>query len=93
MNKLISVIITSVSLTLMLSGCATKGRISVVDVDLRTPEQIIAYQPEAAVVYETDKPQPNLGAGIAAPIPWEFIIKLVEVVKGRVRVLSFEWKK
>ena len=89
MNKKIPVIMVLAMLTL--SGCATRGRLSVLDVDLRTPEQIIAYQPEAAVVYESEKP--NLGAGIAAPIPWEFIIKLVEVVKGRVRVLSFEWKK
>jgi hypothetical protein len=77
------------------AGCATKGRISLIDLDLRTPEQIIAYQNEADVIYSPDVSPSNNNASVrAAPcFPWDFVIKIVEVVKGRVRILSIEWKK
>ena len=76
---------------LLLVGCATRGRLSVVDIDLRTTDQIVAYQQEAAVIYQSqEKEQPSTGMTGGT---WDFIIKLVEVIKGRIRILSFEWVK
>ena len=36
-----SILLFSLLGMLMITGCATKGRISLIDLDLRTPEQII----------------------------------------------------
>lgn len=96
MKKLvISILVLNVLFSL---GCATsKGRFSLVDVDLRTPEQILAYQNEADIVYLADGVTPapaTLSAVVPVPAPWyDIVVKIVEVIKGRVRILSFEWKK
>lgn len=85
------------ALLMITAGCATKGRISLIDLDLRTPEQIIAYQNEADVIYTPDgctsNTANNASVRVATTFPWDFVIKIVEVVKGRVRILSIEWKK
>jgi hypothetical protein len=92
-----SILIFSLLGMLMITGCATRGRISLIDLDLRTPEQIVAYQNEADVIYAPDgctsNTANNASVRVATTFPWDFIIKIVEVVKGRVRILSIEWKK
>jgi hypothetical protein len=80
-----------IPIVIILSGCATKGRLSVIDIDLRTPEQITAYQKEAEVVYQNEESQTVGSSETASKFSWDVVIKLVEVIKGRVRVLSFEW--
>lgn len=100
MKKIIACLFISVFMIIMMSGCATKGRFSAVDIDLRTPEQIIAYQNEADIVYLADGVVSNGVNTVATKdivpttAPWyDIIVKIVEVIKGRVRILSFEWKK
>ena len=71
-------------------GCAT-GRIAVLDFDLRTPDQIKAFQTEASYPYAVSKvltaEQPPLGA-----FPWKLGFDFFKLIKGRLRILSFEWR-
>lgn len=89
-------VILSLVAMIVLSGCATAGRFAALDIDLRTPEQIEAFAPEAEIVYKVgEAPAPN-GAQVSAPVDasWvQFLAPIIEVFKGRVRILSFEWKK
>jgi len=95
-NKLVVVI----GISMVLCGCATKGRVALLDLDLRTPEQILAYQNEADIIYVPDCCVSNpivvstnaTVKGATIPSPWDIIIKIIEVVKGRIRILSIEWK-
>lgn len=94
MKNTIFVLLLSVLLCSV--GCATKGRMSLIDLDLRTPEQITAYQQESHDVYAFNTPT-NAENVIVEPksIPaptWDIIVKIVEVFKGRIKILSFEWK-
>jgi len=86
MNKLlvISILVT----TILLSGCASRGRLSLIDIDLRSQSQIEAYEKEALIVYQ-DAPTIN-----AATKSFDFSIisTILSAVKGRIKVLSIEWK-
>ena len=85
-----------------MSGCATSGRLAVVDLDLRSPEQIKAYEVEAQVPYElnevvTGATTNSVNDVVSADAPkvspiWEFLAPILEAFKGRLRILSFEWR-
>lgn len=92
MNRLLTVLLIVVSL--VCSGCAT-GRITLIDIDLRSADQITAYVPEASVVYK-----PGDSASVKAvtdgttsttSVIWEKIMEVLKVVKGRLRIITFEW--
>jgi len=64
-----------------LSGCASPGQFALVDVDLRSPEQIAADKEEDVQTFKSPAP------------PWyQFAIDLVSVINGRVRIFAVEWE-
>lgn len=80
----------------LMCGCVSAGRFALVDIDLRTPEQIAAYAKEAEIPYAV--PSQNDPVGLKADRTvltaiWDEIMEVLKVVKGRVRVLPVEWKK
>jgi len=88
--KKIVMVVAMVSV-ISLAGCTT-GRMALVDLDLRTPEQITAYQVEAAIPYcRTNQPAVVAENKSLLATTWDDIIKVLEVVKGRLRILSIEW--
>ena len=88
--KKIVMVVAMVSV-ISLAGCTT-GRMALVDLDLRTPEQITSYQVEAAIPYcRTNQPPVAAESKSLIATTWDDIIKVLEVVKGRLRILSIEW--
>lgn len=78
----------------LLCGCASQGRFAAIDFDLRTPEQITAYEEEAKIVYETASETPQtdgLKADTPSESPWYFVFDFLKVMQGRLRFISFEW--
>ena len=79
-------------IVLCLSGCATAGRVALVDWDLRSPAQIQAASHEVlkpAVPVEPDVVPPEpADVGVMAKL-----FDVLKVIEGRVRVLSIEWVK
>lgn len=72
-----------------LTGCATQGRFSLIDLDFRSAEQSVAQQPENTMMHSavtTVQPQPK------AITPLSVIFDFLEVVKGRIRIITCEWK-
>lgn len=83
---------------LVTSGCATRGRFAIFDLDLRDKEQIDAYKTEATCIYESSANQLALGVPVkeepAAVSPWyQFMFDFLKIMKGRIRILSVEWQK
>lgn len=78
-------------------GCATRGRVSVIDFDLREAAQIEAGRFEAAVPYTpspTNAVPPVLAKTEALPVSfWLQMLETLKVLKCRFRVISFEWSK
>jgi hypothetical protein len=98
MKNVLRVIVT---LAVLLNiGCIGAGRFALIDIDLRTPEQIKAYAAEARYVYEDinvienedieegEEVEPKAISGI---IP--SILDKLRVFKCRFRILGFEWRK
>ena len=75
----------------ILTGCVSAGRFSLLDIDLRSPDQINASIPEAKIVYNT--PESPQDADVKAITPTTFIVDLFRIMKCRFRFLSIEWKK
>jgi len=69
-------------------GCAT-GRFAALDLDMRTPAQIKAFQIEAGIPYQVEKEGTDIRVG---SIPWKLIADFLGILKGRIRILSFEWE-
>jgi len=89
-DKIMKILIASILIScLCVTGCAT-GRVAVLDFDWRTPDQINAFQTEASYPYNVNKTlateQPLPGA-----FPWKSGFDFLKVIKGRIRILSFEW--
>jgi hypothetical protein len=79
---------------LLFTGCATKGRFSVVDLDLRNPEQIKESIIENTVIYNnTTNNVPVISQPKMPEDIWDIIVRIVSVMKGRLRILSFEWNE
>lgn len=83
-------------LAMVMCGCVSAGRFALVDIDLRTPEQIAAYAKEAEIPYavpsQADPVALKADRTVVAAI-WDEIMEVLKVVKGRIRVLPVEWKK
>lgn len=77
----------------LLSGCATKGRFAVLDLDLRTPEQIEASVAENTIIYTCTNNIPAVAQPKVSVDPWDIIVRIISVVKGRLRILSIEWNE
>lgn len=93
--KKMRIAIMLIVMAVCLNGCATSGRFSAIDIDLRSPEQIIAYQVEAKVPYDLNEvavPNVNNAATSKVSPVWQFLAPIIEAFKGRLRILSFEWK-
>jgi len=96
MNK--NIIIVLVLLTVLLTSCSS-GRISLIDLDLRNPEQIRAYTEEANAPYQTSNNTNDTNEVIVTPKfeptqkSWYWMFDFLKVMQGRFKVLSFEWKK
>jgi len=89
MKKILTLSILFVFITIILVGCASQGRFSVVDLDLRDSAQIEAGKNEAAVIYQNTSTNE-----VATPKSFDFSLlsTIISAIKGRVKVLSFEWK-
>lgn len=85
--------VTLIAGSLLAAGCATKGRMSVVDVDFRDASQIEAGRFEAAVPYATGTT--NVPTVVKTesipPALWGPLMELLKVIKCRIRILSVEW--
>ena len=84
-----------VILAMMISGCASNGRLRFIHVDLRTPEQMVAGKDEACIVYTSaTKPSvvpPVAPKGFFESFPFSILVDLVRIAKGELTILSLEW--
>lgn len=79
----------------LLSGCASvhKGRFSVIDLDLRTPEQVLAQKEEKIVIYtDTSTNKVSMAPSETRSFPYEILFKFLEIMKGRIMIFSLEWE-
>jgi len=84
---------TVIIVVILLCGCASvdKGRFSVIDFDLRTPEQITAQIPENTCIYAgTNNPPTEVATPKA--FPFDLLFNFFNVMKGRIQILNLEWK-
>jgi len=80
---------------ILFSGCVSSGRISLIDIDLRTPDQIEAYAKESEAVYLSNKDalDETREAEATKIKNVSVIMNMITIIKGRIRILSFEWCK
>ena len=74
---------------LALSGCASAGRLCLVDIDMRRPPQIAAMESEALAPYQCS-PSPSNAVQSRTAIPWDIVPDILKL-GFRVRVGSYEW--
>ena len=85
-------------LLVMAAGCATQGRLTGVDLDLRDPQQIEAGRTDALTPYLSHVGAPNMDALVKDPKPratfvwWEKLLEQLPLMKFRFRVVVIEWK-
>lgn len=85
MNRTTKAVVVGI-VACLLAGCASNSRtrFALVDLDLRTPEQIKASR-------EAVGNTPQVTAKAEGATPWySFLPAIVEVFKGRLRLVSFE---
>ena len=92
MKRLILVIV--IAAVVLLSGCASvrNGRFYLLDLDLRTPEQVLAQKEEKTVIYSGSTNKVSMAEGEVRSFPYNLLFKLLEIVKGRLTIFSIEWK-
>ena len=75
-----------------LTGCASgRYRGALIDLDLRTPEQIRAYEREATAVYARTPPKNTEAVAPAAKTAWWVpAFDFLQIMEDRIRILSFE---
>lgn len=70
-------------------GCASNGRVAVVDWDSREAAQIQAAQYEAGCIYgDEQQEQQTEKAGFSA---WAELFDMITKLRVRIRVISVEW--
>ena len=74
---------------LALLGCASAGRLCLVDLDARTPAQVAAQRVEALAPYHPSSGTSNAVQSRTA-IPWDIVPDILKL-GFRVRVGSYEW--
>jgi len=92
MMKRMTMLVSLVALVLV-TGCASsRGRTALLDLDLRSADQIAAYEAEAKAVHGCEEDEkPGLGATTDSGVTWDIVFRLLEVVHGRIRILPVEW--
>jgi hypothetical protein len=82
-------------LALMSVGCVSNGRMRLINVDLRTPEQMAAGKDEACIVYTSTLPPTVTPAptpkGFMDSFPFSILFDLFKVAKGTFIVGELEW--
>jgi hypothetical protein len=85
-------------LLVMAAGCATQGRLTGADLDLRDPQQIEAGRMDALTPYLTQVGIPNTDELVKDPKPratliwWEKLLEQLPLMKCRFRLIVIEWK-
>ena len=85
-------------MAMLLTGCLTPGRYrgALLDLDSRKEAEIVAYIPEASIVYTganvVDQPPSVNPSSTAQPraFDWIALFGFMEIFQGRLRVLPFE---
>ena len=90
--------IVTIAVCFFMMGCAnTNFKMALVDLDMRSPEQIEAMVPEAEIVFkETNLLEPSAPEDVISTqsLPtevWTAIMEAVKVIKIRIRVLPIEY--
>jgi hypothetical protein len=87
----------TLAIMLLLSGCATQGRFTAVDVDFRKPEQITAGLKEAQAPYQdwtkadTAKAE-SVTASAVVPTWWELVLDMIKDLECRITIVKVEWR-
>lgn len=78
---------------LLMTGCATpnKGRVALLDIDLRTPEQLSAYAVEAGIPYKDPAPVLDQHTMSLPLTIWQSVLAMCTAIDGRIRIGSVEW--
>jgi len=71
--------------------CSDRGRISLIDIDFRTPEQIRAGGYEAGAVYGQPVVEQTATERVVPPSIWLAAIKVLTELECRFRFGTFEW--
>lgn len=86
-----------VAIACLTAGCATSGRMSLLDIDFRTPAQIQASQMEALAPYIEVNTNSVRGVEKKVEAPkvwWKTVFDWVgSMAQMRLRVLPIEWSK
>ena len=87
------IILASCIAAVMLSGCSTCGRFTLVSVDLRRADQIAAAVPMDTAICSGAVKKPVLPADNvkAKFISWKKLLDVLAVIKGRIRIFHVEW--
>ena len=85
-----TMIVFTVILSVFVVGCISRGRLAVIDLDLRDQSQIEAGKDEAAVIYQNESTNTN-DVATAKSFDFSLLSSIISAIKGRIRVLSFEW--
>ena len=87
MKKLILIMIIGLALV----GCASPGRMSLIDLDLRTAEQLKEARYETYALY--GEPVPETKGDVQTKVfGWTQVLDFLNVIKGRIRIFSVEWR-
>ena len=78
-------------LLVLCAGCST-CRFSLVDLDLRSPSQITAYQTEAEIPYAVPVDAALIQTSSITGSIWTEVCDLLKVVKARFRIISIEYR-
>ena len=96
MKSRIAMVLGVSVLFVLMAGCAT-CRFSLVDIDLRSPEQIEASQVEAMAPYmhtgvAGTNALPEVVQTKSLPVSvWTGIMDVLKVLKFRLRIITIEW--
>ena len=72
-------------------GCVSPGCVALVDIDLRTPEQIEASRVADTAVFGTQADAMPVEKAALPLAWWEALFKMVTDIEGRVRLLYVAW--
>lgn len=78
---------------LFAAGCKSPGCVALIDIDLRTPEQIRAMEIADTAVFGATNEKGPAGAEARGPSLtwWESLFKMVTDIEGRIRLLYVAW--
>jgi hypothetical protein len=89
--------IGTLAIMLLLSGCATQGRFTAIDIDFRKPDQITAGVKEMEAPFkdwtkaDTAKAETVTTSAIT-PTWWEMLLDMIKDLECRVTIVKVEWR-